>query len=340
MPGQGAGAAGRRRCSAHHDTPRRGVGRAVVTVSESYRADYRELRHGAGGVVTARDLLMLTGPDTAGFLQGQLSQDVADLAPGEVTSSLLLHPAGKLLCRLRVTRTGEERFLCDLASGLGEGARARLERFKLRVAVDLEVRRLTMLSVRGAVAPPPPAAGSAGAPTADGEPAAIVAGVRWGSIGGWDLVAGQVAPPEGVRLCDPATLEAVRIEAGIPEAGKELTDGLIPAEAGIVAETVSFTKGCYVGQELVARIDSRGGNTPRRLRGVVLEGTHPPPAGATITDAGGSNIGRITSSAFSPGFGAAVALAYVHRRVEPPAPARLDGADGRSCEIRVLPLVP
>ncbi|MDE0196042.1 MAG: hypothetical protein OXP08_10890 [bacterium] len=310
-----------------------------MTVSESYRADYRELCHGAGGVVAARDLLVLTGPDAAGFLQGQLSQDVDDLAPGEVTSSLLLHPDGKLLCRLRVTRAEEGRFLCDLAPGLGEGARSRLERFKLRVAVDLEVRRLAMLSVRGAAAPPPAAAGSAGESTGGDEAAVVVAGVRWGSIGGWDLVAGQVASPDGVRPCDPAALEAVRIEAGVPEAGKELTDGLIPAEAGIVAETVSFTKGCYVGQELVARIDSRGGNVPRRLRGVVLEGTDVPPTGVTISDAGGANIGRITSSAFSPTFEAAVALAYVHRRVEPPAPARLDG-DGRSCEIRALPLVP
>lgn len=310
-----------------------------VTATGAYRADYRELRHGAGGVVTARDVLTLTGPDAASFLQGQLSQDLADLAPGEVTSSLLLHPDGKLLCRLRVSCVEEERFICDLAPGLGEAARTRLERFKLRVAVDLEVRGLAMLSVRGAAAPPPPAAAPGGEPTG-GDEAPVVAGVRWGSIGGWDLVAGQVAPPDGVKLCDPAALEAVRIEAGVPAAGKELTEGLIPAEAGIVAETVSFTKGCYVGQELVARIDSRGGNTPRRLRGVVLDGADLAPPGATISDAGGSNVGRITSSAFSPTFEAAVALAYVHRRVEPPAPARLDGDGGRSCEIRSLPLVP
>lgn len=311
-----------------------------MTVSESYRSTYRELRHGAGGVVAPRDVLTLTGPDALGFLQGQLSQDLADLTPGGVTSSLLLHPDGKLLCRLRVSCREEERFVCDLAPGLGEGARTRLERFKLRVAVHMEVRSLAMLSVRGAAAPPPPAVGPVGEPTGDGEAAAVVAGVRWGSVGGWDLVAEQVTPPDGVRLCDPAALEAVRIEAGVPAAGKELTEGLIPAEAGIVAETVSFTKGCYVGQELVARIDSRGGNTPRRLRGVVLDGADLPPAGATISDADGSNIGRITSSAFSPTFEAAVALAYVHRRVEPPAPARLGGEGGRSCEIRALPLVP
>ena len=311
-----------------------------MTVSGRYRADYEALRHGAGALTGARDVLVITGPDATSFLQGQLSQDVAALAPGEVTSSLLLRPDGKLHCRLRVSRRESETFVCDLASGLGDGARARLERFKLRVAVDLQVRSLTMLAVRGAAAPPAPAAGFDGAGSGNDGTPVVVAGVSWGSVAGWDLVAEEVSPPVGVRLCEPEALEAVRIEAGVPAAGRELTEGLIPAEAGVVAETVSFTKGCYVGQELVARIDSRGGNTPRRLRGVVLEDATPAPAGVELVDATGSTIGRITSSAFSPGVEAAIALAYVHRRVEPPAPARLGTGDGRPCEIRALPLVP
>ena len=311
-----------------------------MTVSERCRADYEALRHGAGGVTVARDVLVVTGPDATSFLQGQLSQDVAALAPGEVASSLLLQPDGKLHCRLRVSRRTGERFVCDLAAGLGDAARARLERFKLRVAVDLQVLGLTMLAVRGAAAPPAPPAGLDGDGSGDGPAPVVVAGVSWGSVAGWDLVAEEVTPPEDVRLCEPEALEAVRIEAGVPAAGRELTEGLIPAEAGVVAETVSFTKGCFVGQELVARIDSRGGNTPRRLRGVVLGDAAPPSAGAELTDDSGSTIGRITSSAYSPGVEAAIALAYVHRRGEPPAAARLGGDDGRPCEIRPLPLVP
>ena len=311
-----------------------------MSVSERYRADYEALRHGAGGVTAARDVLVVTGPDATSFLQGQLSQDVEALAPGGVTSALLLQPDGKLHCRLRVSRRDPERFVCDLAAGLGDGARARLERFKLRVSVDLQVRSLSMLAVRGAAAPAAPQAGLDGDGGGNGRDPVVVAGVSWGSVAGWDLVAEEVTAPVGVRRCAPEALEAVRIEAGIPAAGRELTEGLIPAEAGVVAETVSFTKGCFVGQELVARIDSRGGNTPRRLRGVVLEDAAPPLAGAELTDAAGSVIGRITSSAFSPGFEAAIALAYVHRRVEPPAAARLGGGDGRPCEIRALPLVP
>ena len=323
-----------------------------MSVPERYLEDYRALRHGAGAVVTERDVLEVGGEDAAGFLQGQLSQDVEALAPGEVAGSLLLHPDGKLLCLLRVSRAGPDRFVCDLAAGTGEAAVARLERFKLRVAADLELRRLRMLAVRGPDAPAMPAPGGtdseASSPGAgeDGDRAggaqgpAVVAPVRWAGVDGWDLVAGEVTVPPGVRLCDPGAFEAVRIEAGVPAPGHELTEGLIPAETGIVADTVSFTKGCYVGQELVARIDSRGGNTPRRLRGVVLDGAEVPPAGAQLLEEGGRALGRITSSAYSPTLGAAVALAYVHRRAEPPAPALLDDGTGRACEIRSLPLVP
>ncbi len=310
-----------------------------MTLSEDFRAGYRELRHGAGGVISDRDVLLISGPDSASFLQGQLSQDVAALAPGQVASSLLLQPDGKLHCLLRVSRLGTERFACDLAPGLGEGAWARLERFKLRVAVEAEVRRLQMLAVRGVAAPPPPAANPGGDENGEDGGPVVVGAVSWGSVGGWDVVADEVTPPDGVRLCDPQALEALRIEAGVPAAHSELTEGLIPAETGVVADTVSFTKGCFVGQELVARIDSRGGNTPRRLRGVILSVGPQPPPGTALMDAAGSAVGRITSSAFSPHFEAPIALAYVHRRVEPPAPATL-GDDGRPCEIRALPLVP
>ncbi len=321
-----------------------------MSVSERYLEDYRALRHGAGAVVTGRDVLEVRGDDAASFLQGQLSQDVAALAPGDVVLSLLLQPDGKLQCLLRVSRAGPDWFVFDLAAGAGEAALARLERFKLRIAADLELRRLSMLAVRGPAAPSMPvlgadspepgATGDSHIGSGDVSAPVVAAPVRWGSLPGWDLVAREVAPPPGVLLCDPGALEAIRIESGVPAAGHELTEGLIPAEAGIVPETVSFTKGCFVGQELVARIDSRGGNTPRRLRGVVLEDAEVPPTGAPLVDAGGRALGRITSSAYSPTFGTAVALAYVHRRAEPPVPALVGDDDGRTCEIRPLPLIP
>src|SRR5271157_4775990 len=88
--------------------------------------------------------------------------------------------------------------------------------------------------------------------------------------------------PFGATPVDAAAYEAVRVEAGFPRHGDELDERTIPAEAGLVEASVSFTKGCYTGQELVARIDSRGSNVPRRLRGLLLSG--PAEAGARLVD--------------------------------------------------------
>ena len=123
--------------------------------------------------------------------------------------------------------------------------------------------------------------------------------------------------------------EAVRIEAGVPVNGRELVDGTIAAEVGLVERTVSFTKGCFTGQELVARLDARGSKVARRLRGLVV-GTSPggsplPPdaapslvGSAVRTQDGDHEVGRLSSAAWSPGHDGPVALATLHRRVEVP----------------------
>jgi len=138
-------------------------------------------------------------------------------------------------------------------------------------------------------------------------------------------------------LGDPAAFEVARIEAGVPAMGRELTERTIPQEAGsLVEHTVSFTKGCYTGQELVARLEARGAKVARRLRGVVLD-----PAGQCPEDAilvsGERELGRLTSIAWSPGFAAPVALAYVRRDVVLPAVARAMPG-GANAKIRELPL--
>ena len=98
--------------------------------------------------------------------------------------------------------------------------------------------------------------------------AATIARADWHLEPGFDLLGEPLEPPLGARQIDVATYERLRVEAGWPKMGAELTEDTIPAEAGIVREAVSFTKGCYTGQELVARIDSRGGHVPRLLRHV------------------------------------------------------------------------
>jgi len=147
--------------------------------------------------------------------------------------------------------------------------------------------------------------------------------------------------PDGVVACGPAAVEACRIVSGVPAMGAELTAKTIAAEAGLVERTVSFTKGCYTGQELVARIDARGSNVPRRLVGIVASGepgSEPllapgmtlhggePPAGDGA--AGDKVAGTVTSAAWSVEVGAWVALGYLHRSVEAPGPLRVRSGDG------------
>jgi len=156
---------------------------------------------------------------------------------------------------------------------------------------------------------------------------------------GADRVGENPPVPDGVRLCELDAWESVRIEAGIPVMGRELDESTIPAEAGIVEQSVSWTKGCYTGQELVARIDSRGGNVPRRLRGLVIGTNVLPPPGARVLN-GEKDVGRVTSVGESLDRKAPVALAYVGRAVEPPADVTVTW-DGGSAPARVeaLPLV-
>lgn len=258
-----------------------------------------------------RDVVRATGPDAARFLQGQVSQEVEGLAAGESRWSLLLDPTGKLVVWMRVTRTGAEEFLLDVAPGWAEAMLARLNRFKIRVSCDFEqLVGWRMFSVRGGAADE--AVRSA--------PGTVVAPAPASSVGavGYDLLGVDPVEPDGVVI-DADGLEAFRIAHGIPEMGAELDDSVIAAEMGVwfVEESVSWTKGCYTGQELVARVDSRGSNTPRRLRSVEL--TAPAAPGAELT-VDGAVVGVLTSV-----FGT-TALARVGRAVVPPATVDVGGS--------------
>ncbi len=288
--------------------------------------DYWALRRDAGVVELPRDFLRAVGPGAVAFLQGQLSQDVAGLAVGTSAESLLLQPQGKVDALLRVSRTGHEELVIDVDGGFGEAVLARLNRFRIRVKAEIEPVEWRCLAVRG------PAARDVAVT------AGTVLAADWPGLPGVDVVGEAPAVDEATRRCGAEALAAARIEAGVPAMGTELTERTIPAEAGVVERTVSFTKGCYTGQELVARIDSRGGNVPRRLRGVVMAGG-PGAAGLAVGDGvvvGGRQVGTVTSAAYSPSLGSMVGLAYVHRDVEPPAEVEVGGA---SAQVRSLPLV-
>ncbi|HWI04647.1 MAG TPA: glycine cleavage T C-terminal barrel domain-containing protein [Acidimicrobiales bacterium] len=286
--------------------------------------DYQAFRESAGAVELPRDFVRATGPDVNSFLQGQLSQEVAGLGVGASTWALLLQPQGKVTAFLRVSRVGDEELVLETDAGFGPAVIERLNRFRLRVKCDLDPLAWRCLAVRGPRAH-------------ELVPEGLVA--DWPGLPGRDLVGESPAAPAGVPMCGMDAYEAVRIEAGIPVMGRELDEGTIPAEAGVVDMSVSFTKGCYTGQELVARIDSRGGNVPRRLRGLVLA-DGPAPVGAAV-QADGKEVGQLTSVAFSPGLDATVALAYVRRAVEPPAEVVVEWDGGSSpARVEALPLVP
>ncbi|MFN2607813.1 MAG: folate-binding protein YgfZ [Acidimicrobiales bacterium] len=294
-------------------------------------AGYEALHTSAAAVDLPRDAVAATGPDAERFLQGQLSQDVAAIPAGGSAWALLLQPQGKVVALLRVTRRAGDDFVLDTDGGWGSAVVERLSRYKLRVKCDLEPLAWRCVAVRG------PRAHDAAAADGDGHRNLLTATADWAGLPGVDLLGEAPAVPPGVVACPRAAWEAARIEAGIPVMGAELDERTIPAEAGVVDAAVSFTKGCYTGQELVARIDSRGGNVPRRLRAVVVDG-EVPPSGAALK-AGGKDVGLLTSVARSPT--RTVALAYVGRAVTPPAEVEV-GWEGGSAHARVeaLPLGP
>lgn len=257
-----------------------------------------------------RDVVTLTGPDTISFLQGQLSQDVAALAVGGVAPSFLLQPTGKVEAWLRVDRAAPETVRLDVDAGFGAAVVARLERFKLRTRTEITLdEEVPVLAVRGAEV-------IDGVPTVWPGPGSDVFDVDPGFRPS-DL------PADAVEY-DDEVFEGARIAAGVPRMGAEIDEGTIPAELGqwVIDASVSFTKGCYTGQELVARIDSRGGNVPRHLRVIEVDGL-PAGRGAEIV-VDGRAVGTITSEAIDAA-GRSIALAFVHRSVEAPAAAEVDG---------------
>jgi folate-binding protein YgfZ len=332
-----------------------------ASARDAIAADTAALRDGAGAFGSSRDVLAVRGPDAEAYLQGQLSQDVTALAVGASADSLLLEPDGKVTALVRVTRTDGQGFVLDVDAGYGAAVVARLRRFLLRAKVELESLDWRCLSLRGAGV----AEAAGGLLTVLAERGVLTLPFEWNGWRGVDLlgpsdvvlVAGpdRVVLPPGVVACGADAVEACRIVSGVPAMGAELTAKTIPHEAGIVARTVNFSKGCYTGQELVARIDSRGGNVPRRLVGIVA------PAGPPETDrlspgmtlhagevpaqdspSDDKVVGTLTSAAWSAEVDAWVGLGYLHRNVEAPGPARVRSGDGtggsRPVRVALLPL--
>ncbi len=304
--------------------------------------DYDALRHAMGVVALDRDVVRVAGIDALEYLQGQCSQDLIALENETSTDALLLSPQGKLDALVRVTRLGDEELLVDVDAGYGDLVRARLERFKLRVKAEIEPVGWHCLAVRG------PRTSEVVAGRAPRSGTALVVPYEWNGVAGVDLLGEAPEVPSGVRRCGLGAWESVRVEAGIPAMGAELDGRTIAAEAHLLERCVSVTKGCYTGQEIVARLEARGNRVARRLRGLVIAQS---PSGATAPARGSEVrlgekvVGSVTSSAWSPTLGAMCALGYLHRDVTPPclvevrASTKPGATHSLTAEARSLPLV-
>ena len=288
---------------------------------------------------TTRDQVTVTGSEAAAYLQGQLSQDVTAMAPGESKATFVLAPQGKVEGWGRIQRRSDETFVIDVDPGAASLWEARLTRFLLRTKAEITVAAdVTMVSVRGPdtedvvaqVTGEVSESGwlEAGWPGVEGKDLLEVSGDELD-----DTVAALVAA--GAQPIDAEAFEALRIRSGVPRWGAELNPDTIPAAAGewVIEASVSFTKGCYTGQELVARVDSRGNNVPRRLAALVAEGEAPSEGDEVTVD--GKVVGQITSSAADPVSEGAVALTYVARSVSLPATAKIGD---RTVELASLPI--
>jgi folate-binding protein YgfZ len=299
--------------------------------------DYRALRSGVGALTLGRDVVRLSGPDAVGFLQGQASQDVAALDVGMSADSLILSPQGKLDALVRVTRTAADAVVIDVDAGFGDAVVARLERFKLRVKVAVEPLAWRCVALRG------PGTAALAAPGRLPPGASLALRYEWNGVEGLDVLGPAPEAPPGVRSCGTEAWESLRVEAGIPVMGAELDERTIAAEAGLLERAVSLTKGCYTGQELVARLDARGNRVTRHLRGLVVR-TLPGavdrvPVGADLV-AGDKAVGSVTSAAWSPALRCHVALAYVHRNVSVGDRVELGTEAGPAdAEVHALPMV-
>ncbi len=298
---------------------------------------YTALRQRAGIVDRSdRGRILLQGQDRRSYLQGLLTNDIAALTAGTGCYAALLTPQGRMIADMRVLETGD-RIVIDLPAAVSDAVREHFARFVF--SEDVEVRDLTASEAQIGVFGPQ-AARVAGA----------LAGLDAGALDVMPLFANREVRPgggsallvrsdetgvEGFELfvgadgkdrviaalrsagavdVDADAVEVCRIEAGRPAFGIDMDADTIPLEAGIEDRAISFTKGCYVGQEIIIRVLHRGhGRVARRLVGLTFDVSDAVPVpGATIRSAD-REVGSVTSATRSPALDRPIALGYVHR---------------------------
>lgn len=302
--------------------------------------EYQALHDGCGLVADAHELVAVAGPDAGSFLDSLLSQDLTGLTDGQIVRSLLLEPRGKLRAPLWVGLI-DSVFQLATEPDSGEIVAGDLLRFKLRVDVEIAAP-VPMFDLIGPGAEAVLVAAGLPAPVGIAVAAAgPVVRAPLGHMTRFLVPSGSRESLEsaGARPVGDLAATAVRVEMGEPRMGRDLDEATIPQETPLVESAVSFDKGCFLGQELLARIDSRGGRVNRHLRGVVITDNVLPPEKAEIW-LGNDQVGVLSSVSESLQVGAPVGLGLVHREVTPGALVEIRWPDGSvGAEVRDLPLL-
>jgi folate-binding protein YgfZ len=329
-------------------------------------AEYEAVRGGGAGLfdLSARGLVEVSGGEAVQFLNGMVTNDVARLEDGAWMHAAFPNPQGRLLASTRVLRDGA-RFIFDTEPATYPVLLKTLERFTL--AGDFRVRDLTsetaLVSLQGARAAELASVALGGdAVTRIGRGRVAIAIAAWGreplrvirathtSEDGFDLFVDaekaeylwDTLVEAGARPVGSDVQEVLRVEAGLPRYGADASDANVVLEVVDEAEAVSYTKGCYAGQEIIARIHWRG-HVAKRLAGVIFDRDAEPPAESRLRDcAEGREAGRITSTAYSPRLRRRVALALVkYDFLTPGTELKVFSGDAEVCSAHIaeLPLV-
>jgi aminomethyltransferase len=319
------------------------------------RQEHEAVRQAAGLFdFSFRAKLVLTGADRVRFLQGTVTNDVKNLTPGGGTYAAMLNPQGHILADLRIYCDGE-RFLMDTDADLHEKILGWLRRHIIADRVKLEPLEMYALAFQGPRSRAllektlhldlPPlqefdhlTTNYAGFPiriaraSSTGEEGYEIWVGAKGLPGVWGAACGQ-APTYEMLPCGVEALESLRIEAGIPRYGPDLAEDTLLLEADL-PNAVSFTKGCYIGQEVVERSRTRG-HLNWKWVGLIVDAAEAPAPGEKLFS-DGKEIGEVTSTCVSPTLGKTIALAYVRREVAEPG-TKLVLAPTIAVEVTALP---
>jgi len=308
---------------------------------------YAALRGGAAIVDNPLGRLLMRGADRRSYLQGLLTNDIAALVPGTGCYAAMLNAQGRMTSDMRVLELGDA-ILLDVPAALVTPIKNHLERFVF--SEDVQVEDVTGSRAEVGLYGPQALGMLAAAPVDGDVPDRLHASTRariagadailvnsdYPGIAGVDVLV-DAASADAVRAvllaagavsATAADVEAVRIESGRPWFGIDMDADTIPLEAGLEDRAISRSKGCYVGQEVIVRVQDRGhGRVARRLAGLTFDAGAAVPAPGTAVFSGEREIGRITSAVWSPALARPIALSYLHRDfVEPGTPVTAGSA--------------